>query len=60
MNGRGLMPWTQKVIGSLLVIIAVAIGARVASMLLQPLLPWLYIALATVAVYWVLASWRQR
>ena len=54
------MSWAQRVLGSLLVVIAVAIGARVASVLLEPLLPWLYIAVAVVAVFWVLSSWRQR
>lgn len=47
----------QKVMGSLLVVLAVAAGARVASMMLDPIIPWLFTAFALVAVYWVLASW---
>lgn len=54
------MSWTQKVLRNLLVIFAVAIGARVASGFLEPLLPWLCIAVAVVTVFWVLGRWRQR
>lgn len=57
---QALMSWTQKVLRNLLVIFAVAIGARVASGFLEPLLPWLCIAVAVVTVFWVLGRWRQR
>lgn len=60
MAGQNRSSLPEKVMGSLLVVLAVAAGARVASMMLQPIVPWLFTAFALVAVYWVLASWWHR
>lgn len=60
MNGNPFTSWPQRVITSLLVVVAVAIGAHLADALLTPLVPWLISAVVLISVFTLLLSWLQR
>ena len=57
MNGNPFTTWPKKVIVSLLVVVAVAIGARIADVVLTPLVPWLISAIVLMAVFALLLRW---
>lgn len=57
MNGNPFTTWPKKVIVSLLVVVAVAIGARIADVVLTPLVPWLISAIALMAVFALVLRW---
>jgi hypothetical protein len=59
-NGNPFTSWPQKVIASLLVVVAVAIGAHLADALLTPLVPWLIWAIVLMGVFALLVSWLRR
>ena len=53
-------PWAGRVLGALLVVVAVAGGARLAVWLLAPLVPWLIAIIVFVVVLAVaLGRWRR-
>lgn len=59
MNGSPFTSWLRRVIVSLLVVVAAAIGAHVADALLTPLVPWLVSAVVLMSVFALLLSWLR-
>lgn len=59
MNGNPFTSWPQRVIVSLLMVVAVAIGARMADALLTPLVPWLVSAVVLMSVFALVLSWLR-
>lgn len=57
MNGNPFTSWPQRVIVSLLIVVAVAIGAHMADALLTPLVPWLVAAVVLMSVFALVLSW---
>ena len=57
MKGNPSTSWPKKVIVSLLGVVAVAIGARIADVVLTPLVPLLITAIALMAVFALLLRW---
>lgn len=60
MNGNPFTSWPQRVIVSLLMVVAVAIGAHMTDALLTPLVPWLISAVVLMGVFAVVLSWLRR
>lgn len=60
MNGNPFTSWPQRIITSLLVVVAVAIGAHVTDALLTPLIPWLIWAIALIGAFALVLSWLRR
>lgn len=60
MNGNPFASWPQRVIVSLLMVVAVAIGAHMTDALLTPLVPWLISAVVLMGVFAVVLSWLRR
>jgi hypothetical protein len=59
MNGSPFSSWPRRVIVSLLMVVAVAIGAHVADALLTPLIPWLVSAVVLMSVFALVLSWLR-
>jgi hypothetical protein len=59
MSGSRFSSWPQRVIVSLLVVVAAAIGAHVADVLLTPLIPWLISAVVLMSVFALVLSWLR-
>ncbi|MGH3696694.1 MAG: hypothetical protein ACRDRX_22365 [Pseudonocardiaceae bacterium] len=57
MNGNPFTSWPQRVIVSLLLVVAVAIGAHLTDALLTPLVPWLVSAVILMSVFALVLSW---
>jgi hypothetical protein len=60
MNGNPFTSWPQRVIVSLLMVVALAIGARMTDVVLMPLVPLLISAIVLMAVFALLRSWWHR
>lgn len=60
MNGSPFTSWPQRVIVSLLIVVATAIGAHMADALLTPLVPWLISAVVLMSVFALVLSWLRR
>lgn len=60
MNGGPFTSWPQRIITSLLVVVAVAIGAHLTDALLMPLVPWLIWAIVLMGVFALVLSWLRR
>ena len=45
------MSWRQKILGAVVLLLLVAVAARVAYELLAPLVPWLIAAVCLVGIY---------
>jgi hypothetical protein len=60
MNGNPFTSWPQRIITSLLVVLAVAIAAHLADALLMPLVPLLIWAIVLMGVFALLLSWLRR
>jgi hypothetical protein len=60
MNGNPFTSWPQRIITSLLVVVAVAIAAHLADALLMPLVPLLIWAIVLMGVFALLLNWLRR
>lgn len=60
MNGSPFTSWLRRVIVSLLMVVAVAIGAHVADALLTPLVPWLVSVVVLMSVFALVLGWLRR
>jgi hypothetical protein len=59
MRGSRFSSWLRRVIVSLLIVVAVAIGAHVADVVLTPLIPWLISAVVLMSVFALVLSWLR-
>jgi hypothetical protein len=59
MNGNPFSSWPQRVIISLLVVVAVAIGAHMTDALLTPLVPWLVWVIVLMVGFALVLSWLR-
>ncbi|MBV9160441.1 MAG: hypothetical protein JO281_02530 [Pseudonocardiales bacterium] len=60
MNGNPFRSWPQRIITSLLVVLAVALAAHLADALLMPLVPLLIWAIVLMGVFALLLNWLRR
>jgi hypothetical protein len=51
--------WRQRVLSALVLLLAIALGARVAANLLAPLVPGLVILLLLIGLWWFLLGRRR-
>jgi len=51
--------WRQRLVSALLLLLAVALGARVAAELLAPLVPALVVLVLLCGVFWIILGRRR-
>jgi hypothetical protein len=51
--------WRQKIVQALVLLLLIALGARVAANLLAPLVPGLIIMMLLIAIFWLVIGRRK-
>lgn len=53
------MTWRQRMLSALALLLVIALGARIAAELLEPLVPMLVILLMLGVVFWIILGRRR-
>lgn len=59
MKYERISTWRSKVVGSLVILLGVAVAARAAWELLRPLLPVIIVLLCLIFIYWLVIARRR-